>query len=435
MRTDPQLLVIGPAALGAAIADALPQCRSVATENLLGGVWTLGHREFDGVVVSYSLGQRVLTAIRSLREIAPAARIVVTVPASEEPNVGGVLEAGADDYVLEPLQREDLQAVFDLAPPVHNNGSVRPAPSMEEVVRLSEVLKNLDEGPHAVSTRLASLLQTAFDAQGVTVRLDDITTTAGQVGRPVLQEPIQRQDSVVGSVVLGRCRGGSYSARDAARLTDYAKLIDTIVGQVREREHWRELAWCDDLSGLRNRRYFDARLDELLARAGAERLRLTVLLFDIDDFKTYNDRYGHDTGDALIREVAALLTHCSREQDVVARYGGDEFAVILWDAEKPRVPGSQHPTDPSVMADRFCEAIREHDFKCLGADAPGPVTISGGLACFPWDGKTRADIMRAADVALLEAKRAGKNAIMLAKSVNGAPGTNGGTEAFPAESD
>ena len=106
---------------------------------------------------------------------------------------------------------------------------------------------------------------------------------------------------------------------------------------------------------------------------------------------------------------------------MVARYGGDEFAVILWDAEEPRVPGSSHPTDVLAVAERFQAVIRDHDFKCLGTRAPGPVTISGGLACFPWDGKTRAELLHAADNALLSAKRGGKNHIVLAEKLNNTP--------------
>jgi two-component system cell cycle response regulator len=207
----------------------------------------------------------------------------------------------------------------------------------------------------------------------------------------------------------------SWAAWPSGRaLADYARLIEAVVAQAREQAHWQDLAWRDDLSGLRNRRYFDATLDELLAQANQQRRRVTVILFDIDDFKSYNDAYGHETGDALIREVALLLTRCSRESDVVARYGGDEFAIVMWDSEQPRVPGSQHPRDALDVAERFQTVIREHEFKCVGPGAPGPVTLSGGLACFPWDGKTRAEIVRAADAALLAAKRNGKDHIELA---------------------
>ena len=92
MHGSAHLLVIGPTALATAVADALPQCKSVATDSLLKGIWTIGHDEFDGVVIAVSLGQRVHTAIRSLRAVAPDTRIVVTCPPQEEPSAREILD-------------------------------------------------------------------------------------------------------------------------------------------------------------------------------------------------------------------------------------------------------------------------------------------------------------------------------------------------------
>lgn len=414
MRNKARILVIGSSSLGGAVARALPRCESVTAPSPLGGLWTAGHREFEGVVLSLASGQRVSRAIGAIRQIAPKTRIVVTCAAPDEPRAREALLAGADDYVLEPILPEDLEHALRLAPAsgrAAHNGSL---PAVQDIMQLGDILKNLGEGLQPTLDRLANLLRRAFDAEFATLHCDEISATAGTDGAPVLQETIRHQERDVGQILLGARTTGTYTASDAAQLADYARLIETIVAQVHEQARWRELAWRDDLSGLHNRRYFDATLDSLVGLATTDRRRLTLLLFDIDDFKTYNDHYGHDAGDKLVREVAVLLTRCSRKEDVVARYGGDEFAVILWDAEEPRVPGSKHPTEPIDLAERFRSVIREHAFKCLGTDAPGPVTISGGLACFPWDGKTREELVRAADAALLRAKRNGKNKIGLA---------------------
>ena len=109
-----------------------------------------------------------------------------------------------------------------------------------------------------------------------------------------------------------------------------------------------------------------------------------------------------------------------RPGDFAARRSIDEFAVALWDAEKRRQPDSEHPHDPLELAERFCRTIAGHDFKCLGDTAPGPVTVSGGLASFPWHGMTREALMSCADAALREAKRSGKNHIKLAGRVENA---------------
>ncbi|MFH1748524.1 MAG: diguanylate cyclase [Planctomycetota bacterium] len=417
MRSDMRLLVIGPESFRLAVDRALPRCTRVGSDCALSGVWQSGQQPFEGVLLSLSAGKNILQAVRSLRRVAPEARIVVTCDATSEPGARQALQEGADEYVVEPLSSEDLEQALQIpALPENIPDPLDIGPSLQEKTHFVDVLKNLSDGPQAVLDRLAVLLQQTFDAASVGLRLDDLNTVVGSAETAVLQETIYRGDEAVGTIMLGRRQRGTYPATVATRLADYARLIDVVITVARERSHWQDLAWTDDLSTLRNRRYFERRLDELLVHCAHQRACLTVLLFDIDGFKTYNDHFGHDTGDALIREVAFLLTSCTRDCDVVARYGGDEFAVLFWDAEKPRVPGSRHPSEPVALADRFRHAMTAHEFKCLGPEAPGPVTISGGIACYPWDGHTRAELLRAADDAMLAAKQTGKNRIELARS-------------------
>lgn len=415
MRSDTQLLVIGPESFRTAVDRALPSCKRVGTDEALAGLWQAGQQPFQAVLLSLDASKNVFQAIRSLRRVGPQLRIVVTCAPADEPRALQALNAGADEYVIEPVSQQVLERVLRLPLlPQAVDAVTAPEPSYQEKAQFVEVLKGLPAGPQATLDRMADLLRQTFDATSAAIRIDDLATAVGEPGDPVLQESIRRDDAPVGLISLGRRRKGSYAASVAARLADYARLVEVVIAAARERSHWQDLAWTDDLSGLRNRRYFERRLDQLIERCAAQHICLTVLLFDIDDFKDYNDRFGHETGDALIREVAYLLTRCSREPDVVARYGGDEFAIILWDAERPRVPGSKHPSEPMALADRFRQMITSHDFKCLGPDAPGTVTISGGLACYPWDGHNREQLLRSADEALLVAKRIGKNRIELA---------------------
>lgn len=417
MRPDAPLLVVGSRGLRESVWRALPETRIVAAERALAGLWESGQQSFGGIVIAANAGTDVRKAVKCLRQVSPAARIVVICDARQEPLAREIVSAGADDYLLEPLSREELEAALKLPPPRRPPPPpTSSTPSLQELVVLGDILKQLADGPAATLDRFARLLMHTFRATGVYLEHEGQSCGVGEHHEPVIEQPILRQEQTVGRICLARAEQGSYSASAAVRLADYARLIDATLTQSRDRELWRSLAWTDDLSGLHNRRYFDRTLDELLLRAATERLRVTVLLFDIDDFKAYNDRFGHETGDALIREFGVLLKRCSRDADVVARYGGDEFAVVFWDSEKPRVTGSQHPTDPTGLADRFCSAIREHSFHCLGPAAPGPVTISGGLATFPWDGADRPALLRAADAALLAAKRAGKNTIQIAGS-------------------
>ncbi len=429
MRPDARLLVIGPDRFREAAGLALPHCERVTADLPLAGVWEAGQQGFEGVLLSLAATRKALRAIRSLRQVAPRSRIVVACSAVDEPNAQDALKAGADEYVIEPLTREDLERAFQIPPLVLPAAGVPLSePSLEENAQLADIIKNLADGPEPAIRGLAELLRSTFDAAYVMVEIGETIATAGDACEPVLQEPIRCQGAQIGTVALGRRLRGGYPASAAARLTDYARLIEAVVTVARERAHWQDLAWTDDLSRLRNRRYFDQRCDELLDQCRRQRAHLTVLLLDIDGFKTYNDKLGHETGDALIREVSYMLTHCSRDCDVVARYGGDEFAIMFWDAEKARVPGSRHPAEPMAFADRFCQTIRTHSFRCLGPNAPGEVTVSGGLATFPWDGATREELLRAADIAMRDAKRTGKNRIRLAAQ-------NGLDSATPSDAD
>jgi diguanylate cyclase (GGDEF)-like protein len=173
----------------------------------------------------------------------------------------------------------------------------------------------------------------------------------------------------------------------------------------------RDLSMRDELTGAWNRRYFNRFLKRIVDRAAEQRQQVTLMVFDIDDFKQYNDAYGHAAGDEILREVARLMMTSVREHDVVARIGGDEFAVIFWDAEQPRRPHSRHPDDVLNAAKRFQRAVIDHRFPKLLDKAAGNLTISGGLAGFPWDGRTPDDLLEFADAMAGRSKRQGKNAI------------------------
>lgn len=175
----------------------------------------------------------------------------------------------------------------------------------------------------------------------------------------------------------------------------------------------REAAFTDALTGTHNRRYFDLFAARALGAAREKRQFITMLLFDIDNFKQYNDLYGHDAGDDILVEVSRLMRAVVRPTDRVCRLGGDEFAVIFHDPQGPRQEGSRHPSDVCDIATRFQQQVSEHKFPKLADKAQGTLTISGGLATYPWDGQTPAELLAHADKLLLQSKKAGKNAITL----------------------
>lgn len=185
--------------------------------------------------------------------------------------------------------------------------------------------------------------------------------------------------------------------------------------------HWLQLieqqlqlqdaAFRDALTGAWNRRYFDQALPKVLDHARLNRQSLTLMLLDVDDFKRYNDQHGHAAGDEILIEAVRLLRACIRPTDRVCRIGGDELAVIFYDPEGSREAGSNPPSSIFEIARRFQARIGTHEFAKLGAEAVGCLTVSGGLAVYPWDGTDAASLTEAADRLLREGKANGKNAI------------------------
>jgi two-component system cell cycle response regulator len=160
-------------------------------------------------------------------------------------------------------------------------------------------------------------------------------------------------------------------------------------------EQVRAMAATDGLTGIANRATFDTTLEREIARAARAQEDLTLVLVDIDHFKRLNDTYGHQTGDDVLKRVAATLKESARLYDTPARYGGEEFGVIL-----PRTSGEA----ALDVADRLREAI------AADGDDPG-VTISAGVATFPLDASDPGALIGAADRALYASKRAGRNRV------------------------
>ena len=173
----------------------------------------------------------------------------------------------------------------------------------------------------------------------------------------------------------------------------------------------RHAAFTDPLTNAWNRRYFERFMDAAIAQAREARRTLTLMVFDIDNFKVYNDAFGHGAGDEILTETVKLLNSVIRPTDRVCRVGGDEFAVIFYEPEGPRDAKSAPPESIYGIATRFQKQICSHKFPKLSAEAAGTLTISGGLATFPWDGHNAATLLERADQLSMASKRQGKNAL------------------------
>jgi len=213
-------------------------------------------------------------------------------------------------------------------------------------------------------------------------------------------------DGQVLGAIRTACMDEALVALQARWLGAWLRLRD-------QQNQLKAAAFTDPLTGAYNRRYFDRFLASALEQARAARRNVTVMVFDIDDFKTYNDRYGHDAGDEILRETVKLMRSTIRPTDRVCRIGGDEFAVIFYEPEGPRQEGSRHPQSVFDIAQRFQQHVQQHKFPKMVGLAQGSLTVSGGLATFPWDGMTVDELVKSADERALQSKRQGKNAITL----------------------
>ncbi|MBM3306917.1 MAG: diguanylate cyclase [Candidatus Eisenbacteria bacterium] len=178
-----------------------------------------------------------------------------------------------------------------------------------------------------------------------------------------------------------------------------------------EGEFYKELSRKDGLTDLYNHRFFHQLLETEVGRAARYNRVVSLLMIDIDDFKTYNDAHGHPAGDAALRRLAYLLRHSSRNCDYVARYGGEEFAIIV-----PEVAA-----DAALrMGERIRSIIESSEFEGEDIMPGGRLTISIGVATFPSHAQSQDDLLTHADRALYQAKTAGKNAVVLygGESVN-----------------
>ncbi len=342
---------------------------------------------------------------RASRRLQRDSRIVSFCAPAAEMNVRSLVGRVLDDYYILPPTPEELDAI--------NRGGdareTRPALAGEAAAGQDEKLSPRD------FTRLLESVQSV-------AALED--RIAEELGRRIgaklswADAPPEGCEPLLlaagdGPRVLVRPADKPLSAADAAYIAAIQHVLPGLLEVARRTETLHRLAITDHLTGAYNRRYFYHITDQILLRARQQSIRIMLLLYDIDNFKSYNDNFGHAAGDEILRETAKLMKKVSRGQDIVARIGGDEFAVLFWDADKPRKPGSTPLEAANVLAERFRAAFARHEFPVLGPEAKGTLSISGGLASFPKDGKTCRQLLRSADMALRGAKKSGKNAIRL----------------------
>lgn len=178
------------------------------------------------------------------------------------------------------------------------------------------------------------------------------------------------------------------------------------------RDKINNISTSDDLTGLHNRKFLIERLESEMSRAKRYGSCVSCILFDIDFFKVVNDMYGYEWGDVLLKKIAEMLSGLARKEDVVTRYGDEEFMVILPDTSEENA---------FVFAERFRRDVEKMSFIPAGESERHPVKISGGISSYPQiqDVDENANsIIRYAEHALYNAKKRGKNKVVLFSQVN-----------------
>jgi diguanylate cyclase (GGDEF)-like protein len=205
----------------------------------------------------------------------------------------------------------------------------------------------------------------------------------------------------MGVLVLASSRQNAFHDNDRQSLESVADMCATAIQNAHHVERVRQLAYIDGLTGIFNRRFFELRIGEEIERAKRFDSGMAIIIIDIDHFKRLNDEFGHLLGDEVLRQVSSLFSQHLRKIDVVCRYGGEEFVVIL----------SQTTADHALtVAEKLRKVVSEWQFPGVAR----PVYISAGVAAFPEHGRERDELVKAADNALYTAKQSGRNRVRLA---------------------
>lgn len=226
--------------------------------------------------------------------------------------------------------------------------------------------------------------------------------------RSFISMPIKADGRALGVLnASDKVTGETFTEEDVELLLPIISHVSVVIQRAefhKEYEVLREISITDPLTGLLNRRYFEERLTEEIERAKRHQLFLSLVMADIDDFKSYNDAFGHLAGDEILKAIASTLKEMVRTIDVVARFGGEEFTIILPQTRKDAA---------AVIAERIRREIERTSFKREEVLPRGKLTLSLGLASFPEDAQDLTDLINNADKALYRAKAAGRNRVVM----------------------
>ena len=215
--------------------------------------------------------------------------------------------------------------------------------------------------------------------------------------------PLITEGEIMGVLYLANMESRHYGEEEINMLSTVADRVAVAIENAQLHKETKLLTITDDLTGISNYRHFQEQLRSELRRADRYHRPLSLIILDIDDFKKYNDSYGHWAGNLALKCLAILLEENVREKiDIVARYGGEEFCLILPETDKGAA---------MEVAERIRHSVEENDFDKEEMGIGSKLTVSLGVATYPDDTKESEDLVMKADVALYQAKEAGRNQI------------------------
>jgi len=213
---------------------------------------------------------------------------------------------------------------------------------------------------------------------------------------------------IYGFVLIGDKSGkGSYTEADLEVFSTMSNMTSLAIGNIQQYRLIEKMSYTDSMTELYNYRYFYKRLNEEIFRAKRFDRMLAMVIFDIDNFKTFNDTYGHQAGDEVLKNLAVLVTRSVRAIDIVSRYGGEEFCVIMPDTGFANC---------LIFVERLRKRIENYKFVSGYVDGGYKISISIGGAIYPSDAQTVDRLIYCADMALLKAKAEGRNRSMMFNS-------------------
>lgn len=236
-------------------------------------------------------------------------------------------------------------------------------------------------------------------------RKDDVYLTADTSITSEICVPLLKEDNVIGTINVESEDTRKLTQTDVNILTTVASSLAIAIDNARLHEEIKKLATTDAVTGLSNRHVFEQMLIAEVERAQRLDMNVSLIIFDIDSFKEFNDTYGHPAGDARLREVANIIRNNLRKYDVAARYGGDEFAIILSNTDEEQAV---------AFANRLHETAQQGAIQ----NEKAGYTLSMGIATLPQDATTHSELLIAADNAALRSKHLGKNRIILASQMH-----------------